>query len=285
MSSILFKILQVWIKSPRKRRYRYHLILLSYVHSLIISTRSLVSDYQHLCFSLQEKYLLTLKLHLNLRHLTYLFVCPRMVRTTALLREEWNWVLRPQPLHLSTRYTLNPFTASCENVMTLSVPGIPAYCEKFPHYSQLNFWSTESIFNPFSVFLKTLNTLCVCLQYKHPRSIKRVIRSDKPVTLLLLLWLHKCDFGAVFESHNCDFGSERVNAHTPFVALLTTLSADRSPNSILLTGTRRALLALGVGLGRVVRKVRQHPDDHEFESQQWQWIYFPFWFAVDCERW
>jgi hypothetical protein len=27
---------------------------------------------------------------------------------------------------------------------------------------------------------------------------------------------------------------------------------------------------LGVGLGRVVRKVHQHPDDHEFESQQWQ---------------
>jgi hypothetical protein len=26
---------------------------------------------------------------------------------------------------------------------------------------------------------------------------------------------------------------------------------------------------VGVGLGRVVRKVRQHPDDHEFESQQW----------------
>jgi hypothetical protein len=25
-----------------------------------------------------------------------------------------------------------------------------------------------------------------------------------------------------------------------------------------------------VGLGRVVRKVRQHPVDHEFESQQWQ---------------
>jgi hypothetical protein len=28
--------------------------------------------------------------------------------------------------------------------------------------------------------------------------------------------------------------------------------------------------SLGVGLGRVVRKVRQHPDDHEFESQRWQ---------------
>jgi hypothetical protein len=46
------------------------------------------------------------------------------------------------------------------------------------------------------MFLKTLNALCACLQYKHPRSIKRVIRSDKPVTLLLLLWSHKCDFGA-----------------------------------------------------------------------------------------
>jgi hypothetical protein len=60
----------------------------------------------------------------------------------------------------------------------------------------LNFWSTESIFNQFSVFLKTLSALCICLQYKHPRSMKRVIRLDKPVTLLLLLWSHKCDFGA-----------------------------------------------------------------------------------------
>jgi hypothetical protein len=24
------------------------------------------------------------------------------------------------------------------------------------------------------------------------------------------------------------------------------------------------------GLGRVVREVRQHPEDHEFESQRWQ---------------
>jgi hypothetical protein len=29
-------------------------------------------------------------------------------------------------------------------------------------------------------------------------------------------------------------------------------------------------MGCNVGLGRVVRKVRQHPDDHEFESQQWQ---------------
>jgi hypothetical protein len=34
---------------------------------------------------------------------------------------------------------INPFTASCENAMTLSVPDIPASCEKFPHSSQLNF--------------------------------------------------------------------------------------------------------------------------------------------------
>jgi hypothetical protein len=25
-----------------------------------------------------------------------------------------------------------------------------------------------------------------------------------------------------------------------------------------------------VGLGQVVRKVRQHPEDHRFESQRWQ---------------
>jgi hypothetical protein len=34
---------------------------------------------------------------------------------------------------------INPFTASCENAMTLSVPGVPASCEKFPHSGQLNF--------------------------------------------------------------------------------------------------------------------------------------------------
>jgi hypothetical protein len=91
---------------------------------------------------------------------------------------------------------INPFTASCENAMTPSVPGVPESCEKFSHSSQLSFWSTESIFNQFSVFLKTLNALCVCLQYKHPRSMKIVIRSDKPVTLPLLFWSHKCDNGA-----------------------------------------------------------------------------------------
>jgi hypothetical protein len=59
-----------------------------------------------------------------------------------------------------------------------------------------NFWSTTSIFNQFSVFLKILNALCVCLQYKHPRSIKRVIRSDKPLASVFLVKSQKCDFGA-----------------------------------------------------------------------------------------
>jgi hypothetical protein len=49
------------------------------------------------------------------------------------------------------------------------------------------------------------------LQYKHPRSINRVIRSDKPVTLLLLLWSHKCDFSAEPRSRIIATGSERVN--------------------------------------------------------------------------
>jgi hypothetical protein len=34
---------------------------------------------------------------------------------------------------------LNPCTASCEDAMSLSVPSIPAPCEKFPHCSQLKF--------------------------------------------------------------------------------------------------------------------------------------------------
>jgi hypothetical protein len=32
--------------------------------------------------------------------------------------------------------SINPFTASCENAMSLSVPGVSASCEKFPHSSQ-----------------------------------------------------------------------------------------------------------------------------------------------------
>jgi hypothetical protein len=59
-----------------------------------------------------------------------------------------------------------------------------------------NFWSAESIFNQFSVFLKTLNAICVCLQYKHPRSMKRVIRTDKPTTSIVPVKSQKCDFGA-----------------------------------------------------------------------------------------
>jgi hypothetical protein len=36
-------------------------------------------------------------------------------------------------------FVFNSFTASCENAMSLAVPGVPAPCEKFPHSSQINF--------------------------------------------------------------------------------------------------------------------------------------------------
>jgi hypothetical protein len=38
--------------------------------------------------------------------------------------------------------------------------------------------------------------------------MKRVIRSNKPVTLLLLLWSHKCDFGA--EPRSCIIATSPV---------------------------------------------------------------------------
>jgi hypothetical protein len=43
----------------------------------------------------------------------------------------------------------NPFTASCENAMILSVPGVPESCEKLPHTSHLNF----DLLNQFSISL------------------------------------------------------------------------------------------------------------------------------------
>jgi hypothetical protein len=47
----------------------------------------------------------------------------------------------PAPVVAShSQFGFNPFTASCENAMSLSVPGVPApHCEKFPHSSHLKF--------------------------------------------------------------------------------------------------------------------------------------------------
>jgi hypothetical protein len=71
---------------------------------------------------------------------------------------------------------------SCENAISLSMPGIPVPCEKFPHtvhWILNNFWTTESIFSCLFVclfgvffcfffvcvcFFRTLNALCVCFQ-------------------------------------------------------------------------------------------------------------------------
>jgi hypothetical protein len=44
----------------------------------------------------------------------------------------------------------------------------------------------------------------------------------------------------------------------------------RNPIFIQISTKTNLHPTMGVGLGRVVRKVRQHPDDYEFESQQWQ---------------
>jgi hypothetical protein len=95
-------------------------------------------------------------------------------------------------------------------VLTLSLPAVKtqwlSQCQAFRRLVRSshtvvnwilnNFWSTESIFNQFSEFLKTLNALCVCLQYKHPRSMKRIIRSDKPITSVFPVKSPKCDFGS-----------------------------------------------------------------------------------------
>jgi hypothetical protein len=40
---------------------------------------------------------------------------------------------------ISRQFVFNPFTASCKNAMSLSVPGVPEPCEKFPYSSQMNF--------------------------------------------------------------------------------------------------------------------------------------------------
>jgi hypothetical protein len=98
----------------------------------------------------------------------------------------------------------------CSKTLTLSLPAVQTqWFSQYQTFQRLvrsshtlanwilnNFWPTESIFNHFSVFLKTLNALCVCLHYKHPRSMKRVIRSDKQITSVFHVKSQKCDFGA-----------------------------------------------------------------------------------------
>jgi hypothetical protein len=48
------------------------------------------------------------------------------------------------------------------------------------------------------------------------------------------------------------------------------ISCQTSPRHMEGASSCSATGKNGVGLGRVVRKVREHPDDHEFESQRWQ---------------
>jgi hypothetical protein len=57
----------------------------------------------------------------------------------VIVQNEWLWKNKKNGSVYCGRSLVYPITASCENVMTLSVPGAPASCEKFPHSSQLNF--------------------------------------------------------------------------------------------------------------------------------------------------
>jgi hypothetical protein len=51
-------------------------------------------------------------------------------------------------LFITFKTAFNPFTASWDNAMSLSVPGVLAPCEKSPHTVD-NFWPTELICNQF----------------------------------------------------------------------------------------------------------------------------------------
>jgi hypothetical protein len=82
---------------------------------------------------------------------------------------------------LSIHFVFNPFTASWENAMSLTVPGSVRSSHTLVNWNVNNVWSTESIFNQFSVILRTVNALCVCLQYKHPRSIKELSGQTRQV--------------------------------------------------------------------------------------------------------
>jgi hypothetical protein len=96
--------------------------------------------------------------------------------------------------------TISP-PASCENAQCLSqcqaLHRLVRSSNTLVNWILNNFWSTESIFKHLCVLLKTLNALCVCLQYKHPISIKRVSRSGKPITSVFPVKSQKMrDFGA-----------------------------------------------------------------------------------------
>jgi hypothetical protein len=85
--------------------------------------------------------------------------------------------------------------------MTLSVPGIPASCEKFPHSSQLNFWSTESIFS------------LVCFR-KHRLLFASVCNINTPGQWKESLGQRSYNhFNFPVKSQKCDIGREKVKEY------------------------------------------------------------------------
>jgi hypothetical protein len=72
--------------------------------------------------------------------------------------------------------------------------------------------------------------LCVCLQYKHPRSTKRVIRSDNPITSVFPVTSQKCDFGA---EHRCRSFATLAGKHiqTFYIHVYIPASCEKFPHS------------------------------------------------------
>jgi hypothetical protein len=58
----------------------------------------------------------------------------------------------------------------------------------------------------------------------------------------------------------------------PIFLLRPTNNERKRKSEKVITNSKACLpeTLSGVGLGRVVREVRQHPDDHKFDSQRWQ---------------
>jgi hypothetical protein len=79
---------------------------------------------------------------------------------------------------------VNPFTARRSSALW-----------EVPTLYSFKFWITFDLLNRFSISLVCFWTLCVYLQYKHPRSTKRDMRSDKPITSVFPVRSHKCDIG------------------------------------------------------------------------------------------
>jgi hypothetical protein len=109
--------------------------------------------------------------------LVFWFLCFKLLKRVLDKTNKLLWSLETRPKRTPLYLTLSQLPVKTQCL---------SQCYAFQRLViSIEFWSTESIFNQFSVFSKTkFNALCVCLQYEQPRSIKIDIRSGKPITLV-----------------------------------------------------------------------------------------------------